>query len=70
MKDFILALIPNFSALIQAGLLVLGAFSALLGALGGLFALIPGEQPEKFLFAFAEKVANISRKAPEEKKPE
>lgn len=65
MIEFITGLIPNLGAIMEAAGLMLGALVAFLMALGGLFLLIPGEQPEKAIFAMAEFVKKFSKKKEE-----
>lgn len=52
----------NYSAVLAAGVVVLGALHGLLLALIALFMLIPGEQPEKFLQGVADFVEKYSKK--------
>ena len=65
MIQFIMGLIPNIGAIMEAAGLMMGALAAFLMALGGIFLLIPGEQPEKAIFAAAQFVEKFSKKKPE-----
>lgn len=49
-------MIDHYQEFIVALVAVTGAVAALCASLVGLFLLIPGEQPEKFLISFGEKV--------------
>ena len=55
-------LIDKLPELVAAGLLVLGATSALLLALYGFFLLIPGDQPDKTLKKLHDLTSKLSRK--------
>ena len=51
--------ISNYEAVLASLALVVGALVSLGIALAGLFAMIPGDQPEKGLLKFAEKLKSI-----------
>ncbi len=60
--DFVLDLVGKGPELLAAALVVLGAFTAFLTALIGLFMLIPGDQPEKALQAVVDLLKPFSKK--------
>jgi len=63
-------LVVNGPELLASFLLVLGALLGLLMALGALFSRIPGQQPEKAIYAMADKLKALADfLAPFSKKP-
>jgi hypothetical protein len=60
--DMINELLANWQNILNAALLVVGAFTGFLGALYALFVLIPGEQPDKTIKAFLDFTSRISKK--------
>ena len=58
----IIGLLGQLPQILQSVVVVLGALSALLVALIGVFSLIPGAEPEATLQKFVDFIAKISKK--------
>lgn len=62
MVEFIKELLSNWQGIVAAFFAALGALALFLVALIKLFALIPGDQPEKFLQKVVDFIAKYSNK--------